>query len=87
MTNKLILADGLDVLSYVLLQNISMSEVVSIVYTVVLIASVILGIVLKIVSAVKDGKITKEEASEIKKALDDAKTELEELKNNDKEDK
>lgn len=76
MNNKLILADGLDVLSYVLLTYITTTEVLSWIYTILLIISLALGIGLKILSAVKDGKISREEVEEIKKAVNEAKNEV-----------
>lgn len=82
MTNKLMLADGFDILSYVLLQNISTSEVLDWVYTSVLIISVLFGIVLKIIAAVKDRSVTKEELTEIKNEVDKA---VEELNKHDKD--
>lgn len=82
MTNKLMLADGFDILSYVLLQNISTSEVLDWVYTSVLIISVLFGIVLKIIAAVKDRHVTKEELTEIKNEVDKA---VEELNKHDKD--
>lgn len=72
MSNRLVLADGLDVLSYVLLTYITTTDVLSWIYTGLLIVSLLLGIVIKVRSAIKDGKITKEEEAEIKKEIDEA---------------
>lgn len=72
MTNRLMLADGLDVLSYVLLTYITTGDVLSWIYTGLLIVSLLLGIVLKIIAAIRDGKISEEEQAEIKKEIDEA---------------
>lgn len=82
---KMIIADLLDLVSGVILSQIDVSEVLDWIYTILLIASITLGLVLKISSAVKDGKITREEAESIKKAVDEAKSEVKEEK--EKEDK
>lgn len=85
MNSRMMIADCLDLVSGVILANIQVSEVLDWIYTILLIASITLGIVLKVISAVKDGKVTKEEAEEIKKAVDEAKNNVQEEK--DKEDK
>lgn len=82
---KMIIADLLDLVSGVILSQIDVSEVLDWIYTILLIASITLGLVLKISSAVKDGKITRDEAESIKKAVDEAKSEVKEEK--EKEDK
>lgn len=85
MNSRMMIADCLDLVSGVILANIQVSEVLDWIYTILLIASITLGIVLKVISAVKDGKVTKEEAEEIKKAVDEAKNKVQEEK--DKEDR
>lgn len=70
---RLILADALDITSYVLLQTVTTEQVLNWIYTILLIISLLMGIVIKIISAVKDGRITKEEAEEIHKAVNEAK--------------
>lgn len=82
---KMVIADLLDLVSGVILSQIDVSEVLDWIYTILLIASITLGLVLKISSAVKDGKITRDEAESIKKAVDEAKSEVKEEK--EKEDK
>lgn len=82
---KMIIADLLDLVSGVILSQIDVSEVLDWIYTILLIASITLGLVLKISSAVRDGKITRDEAESIKKAVDEAKSEVKEEK--EKEDK
>lgn len=72
MTNRLMLADGLDVLSCVLLTYITTTDVLDWIYISLLIVSLVLGIVLKIRAAIKDGKISEEEQAEIKKEIDEA---------------
>lgn len=83
--NGFIIADCLDLVAYVAYTNITTTEVLNWVYTIVLIISVVFGIVLKIISAVKDKKVTKEELEDIKKEMDDACEKLKE--NTKKEDK
>lgn len=72
MSNRFVLADGLDVLSCVLLTYITTTDVLDWIYISLLIVSLVLGVVLKIRAAIKDGKITKEEEAEIKKEIDEA---------------
>lgn len=78
MNSKLLVADSMDVISYVLLSYVTTTEVLEWLYTIMLILSLALGIGLKIASAFKDRKISKEEAEEIKKAIDEAKNTVEE---------
>lgn len=78
MNNKLLMADLIDVLSVALLQNVSVGEVLNWVYTALLIASLSLGIILKIAAALSDRKVTKDEAEGIKEAVDEAKSEIKE---------
>lgn len=85
MNSRMMIADCLDLVSGVILANIQVSEVLDWIYTILLIASITLGIVLKVISAAKDGKVTKEDAEEIKKAVDEAKNKVQEEK--DKEDR
>lgn len=73
MSNKLIIGDSLDIISYILISYVTTTEILNWVYTILLIISLGLGIGLKIASAIKDRKITKEEADEIAKAVDEAK--------------
>lgn len=69
-------ADFSDVISYVLLSAITTSDVLQWVYTIILICSLLCGLILKIVSAVKDHKITEDELNDIQNQLDDAKGRL-----------
>lgn len=85
MNSRMFVADCLDLVSGVILAQIEVSEVLDWIYTILLIASITLGIVLKLVSAAKDGNVTKDEAEEIKKAVDDAKQEVQ--KEKEKEDR
>lgn len=66
-----LIADMFDILAYAIFLQVTTTEVLNWVYTIVLIISVLFGIVMKIWSAVRDGKITKEEQDEIKKELDE----------------
>lgn len=77
MSNRLLIADVIDIFSYLLLSYVTTTEVLEWVYTILLIISLALGIGLKIAQALKDRKISKEEAEEIKKAVDDAKKRIE----------
>lgn len=76
MNYRLMLADVFDVFGGILIAQIQVSEILDWVYTILLIISILLGIGLKIYSAFKDGKVTEEEAKEIKKAVDEAKEEV-----------
>lgn len=75
----------LDILAYSIFLQVTTGEVLNWIYSIVLILSVVFGIVMKIYSAFKDGKVTKEEQEEIKKELDEGLHKLEDQKN--KEDK
>lgn len=81
MNNKLIFADALDLLSYVLITYVTTTEVLNWIYTILLSASLLLGIVLKIITMVEDKKITKEELEELKTELDKAKQEIQNKEN------
>lgn len=76
MNNRLLIADSMDIISYILLSYVTTTEVLEWVYTILLIISLALGISLKILSALKDRKVSKEEAEEIKRAVDEAKNEV-----------
>lgn len=82
--SKLLLADCFDLLSGLLIYNAELTDVLNWIYMILLIASLLLGIGLKIWSALKDGKLTSEEAEEIRKeiesAADKAKAEADESK-------
>lgn len=80
-----LVADVLDIVAYTCFLQVSTTEVLNWVYTIVLIASVIFGIVMKVVSALQDGKITKEEQKEIENEVDKLKEITEEA--NKKEEK
>lgn len=69
--NRLLIADCFDLISVLILEQITTTEVLNWVYTGLLIASIILGIVLKIISALRDRKVTKDELEEIKKEVDE----------------
>lgn len=77
MNNLLLIADSMDIISYLLLSYVTTTEVLEWAYTILLIISLALGIGLKIAQALKDRKISKEEAEEIKKAVDEAKKRVE----------
>lgn len=77
MNNRLLIADSMDIISYILLSYVTTTEVLEWAYTILLIISLALGIGLKIAQALKDRKISKEEAEEIKKAVDEAKKRVE----------
>lgn len=79
-----LIADICDIFTYTLFLQVSTTEVLNWVYTIVLILSVLFGIGMKIYSAVRDGKITKEEQDEIKKEIDDG---LKKLEDHEKENK
>lgn len=70
--NRLMIADCFDLISVLILEQVTTTEVLNWVYTGLLIASILLGIVLKIISALRDRKVTKEELEEIKKEIDEA---------------
>lgn len=76
MNNRLLIADSMDVVSYILLSYVTTTEILEWVYTILLIISLALGIGIKIASALKDKRISKEEAEEIKRAVDEAKNEV-----------
>lgn len=76
MNNSLLIADSMDVVSYILLSYVTTTEILEWVYTILLIISLALGIGIKIASALKDKRISKEEAEEIKRAVDEAKNEV-----------
>lgn len=74
--NKLVIADAFDLVAFLALEAITVDEVLNWIYMALFIVSLLLGIVLKVASAVRDGKVTKDEAEEIKKAVDEAKDEI-----------
>lgn len=74
------IADFCDVFAYIMLTQVSVSEVLNWVYLILLIISLGLGIVLKIVSAMKDGKVTREEIEDLQKQLDESLKVIQELK-------
>lgn len=84
MMNKMILADAADIVAYVIFQNITTTEVLDWVYTIVLIASVLFGIVMKVIAAFRDKHITDQEAQEIKDELKKTQEEIEDAINKDK---
>lgn len=84
MNNKLIFADALDLLSYVLITYVTTTEVLNWIYTILLSASLLLGIILKIITMLEDKKITKQELEELREELEKAKQEL--TNNQNKED-
>lgn len=77
-----LISDICDIIAYVMFGQITPSEILEWVYTIVLILSVVFGIVLKIISAAKDRKITKQEQEEIKAEI---KKELDDLKPSEKD--
>lgn len=84
-TTGFLIADLCDIIAYTAFLQVTTTEILNWVYTVVLIISVLFGIGMKIYSAVRDGKITKEEAEEIRKeAEEDLKKIDEERKKGDK---
>lgn len=70
-TLSYIVADLCDGIAYVAVLQVTTSEVLDWVYTVVFIFSVLFGIFMKIYSALQDRKITKQEEEDIKKELQD----------------
>lgn len=84
MNYRLMIADVCDVLGGILISQIQVSEILDWVYMILLIISISLGIGLKIYSAFKDGRVTEEEAKEIKKAVDEAKEEVKKTQEEDK---
>lgn len=69
MNAKMVIADILDVCAGVILAQIQVSEVLDWIYTGLLIASIVLGIILKIRSALEDKRISSEEAKEIQEEV------------------
>lgn len=63
---------------------ITTDDVLRWIYLGLAIVSLLIPIVTKIIDALKDGKVTKEEADDIKKAVDDAKEKVDELREDDK---
>lgn len=78
-----LIADVLDIVAYSCFLQVSTTEVLNWVYTIVLIASVVFGIVRKIISALQDGKITKEEQKEIEEEVNKLKQITDEAKKED----
>lgn len=70
MDVRLIIGDACDIVAAAVLSVMNVSEVLDWIYTGLLIASIILGIVLKITGALKDRKVTAEEAKEIKEEIE-----------------
>lgn len=87
--NYMTVADIFDVISVLLLTAVSQNQILDIIYLVLMIISLSMGIVMKIVDAARDKKITKEELEDIKKEVDDAKDQVKDQidVNNKKEDK
>lgn len=77
------IADVCDVFAYVMLTQVTISEVLNWVYLILLIISLLTGIILKVISALQDGKVTKEEIEALKQQLDESLKVIEELKNKD----
>lgn len=84
MNYRLMVADICDVFGGILISQIQVSEILDWVYMILLIISISFGIGLKIYSAFKDGRVTEEEAKEIKKAVDEAKEEVKKTQEEDK---
>lgn len=59
---------------------ITTDDVLRWIYLGLAIVSLLIPIVTKIIDALKDGKVTKEEAEDIKKAVDDAKDKVDDLR-------
>lgn len=87
--NYMTVADIFDVISVLLLTAVSQNQILDIIYLVLMIISLSMGIIMKIVDAARDKKITKEELEDIKKEVDDAKDQVKNQidVNNKKEDK
>lgn len=84
METKLFIADAFDVLSCVLMTYMDVSEanaVMDIIYKALLAASILAGLIIKVVAALQDKKITKEELDELGKSIAEAKRELAEITN------
>lgn len=82
-----LIADVLDIVAYSCFLQVSTTEVLNWVYTIVLIASVVFGIVRKIISALQDGKITKEEQQEIEEEVNKLKEITDEANKKENEEK
>lgn len=73
-----------DAISFVCISQITVDQVLNWVYMAVFIASLLLGIILKIVGYFSDKKITKDEIKDLQKTLDDTKKQLEDEINKNK---
>lgn len=78
------LSDACDITAFLALQATETEHVLNITYTIILICSIVLGIVLKLISALRDKKITKDEAEEIKKEIDDGLKKIDDERKKDK---
>lgn len=74
-------------IAYVALTQISTTTILDWVYTIVFCISIIFSIVMSIITATKDRKITKEEAENIKKTVDDSIDKIKEFRDEKKEGK
>lgn len=84
MKSTYFVADAFDAIACALVAQLSVNDILNYVYMAVLVFSIIMGIVLKIVSAVKDGKVTKQEAEDIQAEVEKALEKIEEEKKTNK---
>lgn len=83
--NLFLIADLLDMVSFALINNGVFEETLQVIYLVLLIASMVAGLVLKIISFLRDGKLTKEEIADLKKELDESLETIKKLKEDEEE--
>lgn len=77
--NYLTAADCFDALSVALLSAVTTSQVLDIIYLVLLSASLVMGIVMKLIIALRDKHLDDDEIKEIKKEVDDAAGQIKDL--------
>lgn len=77
--NYLTVADCFDALSVALLSAVTTSQVLDIIYLVLLSASLVMGIVMKLIIALRDKHLDDDEIKEIKKEVDDAAGQIKDL--------
>lgn len=83
--NLFLIADLLDMVSFALINQGVFEETLQVIYLVLLIASMVTGLVLKIISFLRDGKLTKEEIADLKKELDESLETIRKLKEDEEE--
>lgn len=80
----MILSDLSDVVSFLCLTNITVEQVLNWIYMIVFIASLLLGIILKVLGYFQDKKITKDELEDLQKSLEDAQKQIKEYEKHEK---